>query len=225
MNTITISTNPIDILSGFHAPTIAAQKVTETEKPKTYYTNEAILSGLKERNEKVIKYIYRISYPQIRYFVTSNSGTTMDAEDVFQDAIVLIYKKLEDNELRLTSTFNTFVYSICRHLWLQKLNKKNLFNEFNDEYNGHVADLPPDKEELEADSLKSNLFHKHFARLKPDEQKVLKLYISKTSAREIARIMGYKSDKYAKFRKYLCKEKLKNMIINDEEFSKLYQCG
>ena len=57
------------------------------------------------------------------------------------------------------------------------------------------------------------------------EQKILKLYTSKTRGKEIAKIMGFKSDKYVKFRKYVVKEKLKNMIANDEHFQNIYQMG
>jgi hypothetical protein len=40
------------------------------------------------------------------------------------------------------------------------------------------------------------------------------------SLRDIASIMGYKTEKYAKTRKYLCKEELKRRIATDPRYSK-----
>jgi hypothetical protein len=47
--------------------------------------------------------------------------------------------------------------------------------------------------------------------------------MDKSSSKETANIMGYKSDDYAKSRKYICKEKLKNFIIKDPLFKNIYQ--
>jgi hypothetical protein len=41
------------------------------------------------------------------------------------------------------------------------------------------------------------------------------------SAKEIADNMGYKSEFYAKTKKYLCKEALKKMVENDPEIREI----
>jgi RNA polymerase sigma factor (sigma-70 family) len=177
------------------------------------------LYGLKSRDKDVINHIYKQSYAQVRYFVTSNNGDTMDAEDIFQDAIVLIYKNIDSDDLKLTCTFATYLFSICRHLWLQRLNRK-LKNTSIEDY---MVTSEPEEEfqqihEHLVESEKFRLFQKYFNKLNNSEQKILNLYMNKTHGKEIAKIMGYKSDKYAKYRKYVVKEKLKNMIVNDEQF-------
>jgi len=198
------------------------RRQTSTRGHKIVYTNEAIIYGLKARDEKVISYIYKQSYAQVRFFITSNNGTVMDAEDIFQDALVLIYKNIASEKFVLTCSFSTYLFSICRHLWLQKLNR-NLRNVSIDD-NMTSCDPFEDEEKLKdhlMESEKYRLFQKHFNRLKAGEQKILKLYMSKTHGREVASIMGYKSDKYAKYRKYVIKEKLKAMIMSDELYDKV----
>jgi hypothetical protein len=44
--------------------------------------------------------------------------------------------------------------------------------------------------------------------------------MNKVPLREIAEIMGFKTEKYAKTRKFMCKEKLKNAIISDPNCKK-----
>lgn len=214
-----LTLNYVDVPKGISGILTRHGQDVGTSHPKTSYSNDSILEGLKSRNSQIINHIYKQSYAQVKFFVTSNNGTVMDAEDVFQDAIVLIYKNIAKEGFQLTCSFSTYLYSICRHLWLQKLSKHNLSYEIVDNVVGHDPWEDAEKfKEMMTESEKYKLFQKHFNMLKQDEQKVLALYMSKTPAKEIARIMGFKSDKYAKFRKYLCKEKLKNLISNDEQF-------
>ena len=186
----------------------------------TFYTDEAIINGLKKRDSGIIRYIYKEYYPTIKFLITTNSGTETDAEDVFQDALVVLYRKIARENLVLTSSFKTFLYSICRNLWLQRLDRRVFRNEFLEmEDLGELQEIsfnePPEEEQE-----KYRLFQQHFFRLSEDCQKVLKLFMSKTSLKEIADIMGFKTEKYAKTRKFMCKEKLKNSIVNDPSFKK-----
>ena len=73
------------------------------------------------------------------------------------------------------------------------------------------------------ESEKYKLFQQHFLQLGEDCQKILRLFLAKVPLREIAEVMGFKSEKYAKTRKFMCKEKLKNQILNDPKYNKLIE--
>jgi RNA polymerase sigma factor (sigma-70 family) len=192
-------------------------------KTKVLFTDEAILNGLRTRDVPIIKYLYKHYFYPIRALVTSNSGTQMDAEDIFQDALVIIYQKIAEENLRLTCSFKTYLYSVCRHLWLQKLNKKEFTYEFKESADLDCFQDKYNFEEQSEEMEKYRLFQQHFLKLSDDDQKVLKLFMKKISLKEIASIMGYKSGDYAKFRKYICKERLKNSIINDPRYKEMDQ--
>jgi len=186
------------------------------------YSDEAIIEGLKLRHDDMIKYVYRELYPVIKNLIVSNSGTDEDAEDIFQDALVIVYKKGKDEELVLSSSFKTFFYSVCKNLWLQRLGKLKDIRQIFVEVEEPVT-LPESitKEMYTVEDEKIKLYQKHFLSLGDDCQKVLRLFLRKISLREIAEIMGYKTEKYAKTRKYDCKEELKNRILNDPNYLNL----
>jgi RNA polymerase sigma factor (sigma-70 family) len=186
------------------------------------YSDEAIIEGLKLRRDDMIKYVYRELYPVVKSMVVSNSGTDEDAEDIFQDALVIVYKKGKDEELVLSSSFKTFFYSICKNIWLQRLGKLKNIHQIFVEIEEPVT-LPESitKEMYTVENEKIKLYQKHFLGLGDDCQKVLRLFLRKMSLREIAEIMGYKTEKYAKTRKYECKEELKNRILNDPNYLNL----
>ena len=186
-----------------------------------HYSDEAVIEGLRLRSYYIINFIYKDFFPLIKFLVTENGGTEEDAEDIFQDGIIIIYNKISLNQLVLTSSFKTYMYSVCRNLWLQKLNKrKAIFDKLTDleEY----IDLPKDM--LQEASTEESELHRiiqiHFLSLADDCQKLLRLFTKNISLREITSILGYKTEKYAKTRKYLCKEELKRRIANDPRSQK-----
>jgi len=187
------------------------------------YTNEAILEGIKFGDRKVVDYVYEECFPTIKFLISMNSGNDLDAEDVFQDALVIIFQKVNTNALVLTSSFKTFLYSICRNLWLQKLDRKVFSTGCLEieNLNNLQEILHLDFEDHENE--KYLIYQRHFLKLGEDCQKILSLFLSKTPLEEIAQIMGFKSAKYAKTRKYMCKEKLKNRIINDPKCKKFFK--
>jgi len=189
-----------------------------------HYSDEAIQEGLRLRSDYIINFIYKEFFPLIRFLVTQNGGTDEDAEDTFQDGIIIIYNKININQFVLTSSFKTYMYSVCRNLWLQKLNKrKAIFDKLSDveEY----IDLP--KAMLIEANVEETEMHRiiqiHFLSLHDDCQKVLRLFTKNIPLREITKIMGFKTENYAKTRKYLCKEELKKRIADDPRSQKFFR--
>ncbi len=186
-----------------------------------HFSDEAILEGLRLRSDYIINFIYKEYFPLIKFLVTENGGSGEDAEDVFQDGIIILYSKISLNQLTLTSSFKTYMYSVCRNLWLQKLNKrKAIFDKLTDVE--EFIDLP--KHMLQEASIEETEMHRiiqiHFLSLPEDCQKVLRLFIKNIPLREIAGIMGFKTENYAKTRKYLCKQDLKKRIADDPRSQK-----
>lgn len=186
------------------------------------YSNLELLNGIHRNDTIVLQYIYKTFYSKINFFVKKNSGDEDDANDIFQEAIIIIYRKLKANDLILDCTFETYLYSICRFLWLKQLEKRKLEKEKikdNHEYNDDIYD---DGLEKVADlNERYKLYQKHFTNLGNDCQKILQLYFDKVPLKNIAQIMGFKSEKYAKKRKFKCKEYLIKSVKQDLEYNKI----
>ncbi len=189
------------------------------------YSDEQILKGVLRHDNLILQYIYKQFYYKISYFVKKNQGNEDDASDVFQEAIIVIYRKLKENDLVFQkSSFAGYLFSVCRFIWLKQLEKRRIERKKLNEtlpfqenlYDENLVELV-DKNE------RYGLYQKHFATLSTDCQKLMQLFFEKVSLREIAKIMGYKSEKYAKTRKYKCKEILIKRIKQDTEFKKILE--
>jgi RNA polymerase sigma factor (sigma-70 family) len=181
-------------------------------------TAENILQGLKDRDTKVLDFVYKNYFNQIKVFISQNRGTEEDAQDIYQDALLIIYQKTIKNNLTLTCSFNTYLYSVCRLLWLKQLEHKKL-RKVNTEETGVFVELDSSIIEIFELNERYKLYQDHFQKLSFSCQKVLELFLAGIPLKEIAEILGFKSGQYAKKRKHQCKEKLINSIKSDPEFN------
>lgn len=176
-----------------------------------------IIEGLKDRDTKVLDYVYENFYQQIKVFVIKNSGSEEDAKDIYQDAILVIFKKASLENLTLSCSFSTYLYSVSRLLWLKQLEQKKQQKIIAEETDSFV-ELDTSIAEIFEKNERYKLYQSHFQKLSYSCQKILELFLAGVPLKEIANILGFKSDQYAKKRKHQCKEKLIGSIRTDPEF-------
>ncbi len=185
-------------------------------KKRILYTDKLIIEGLRNKEHRVIEHVYKTWFSSIESLVLRNNGGTEDAEDVFQDALVVLYKKIVFEDFTLTSALKTYFYSICKNLWMQRLYKKGKLTGFN-----NMPEQTDGTEETDLTEEKFALYKKHFLQLSDDCKKILTLFLKKVSLKAIAGIMQHSSPDYTKTRKYLCQKELKKRIVNDPEYKRL----
>ena len=60
-------------------------------------SDEEILAGLRKRDNRILQYIYKNSFTPVKQLVLHNAGSENDAEDIFQEALIVIFKKLRES--------------------------------------------------------------------------------------------------------------------------------
>lgn len=82
------------------------------------YSDQDIIKCLKNRESYVVRYLYDRYLPMIRLMVYQKGGTSEDAKDLFQNALIIMVEKMDNNDFVLTCKFKTFFYSVSVNLWL-----------------------------------------------------------------------------------------------------------
>lgn len=189
------------------------------------FSDEQILKGILKNDSLVLQFIYKEYYYNISSFIRKNQGDEEDANDIFQEAVIIIYRKFQQGDLILENfKFSAYLFSISRLLWLKQLEKRRIEKQ-------KIQDTLPFLEDINDEGLteliekneRYGLYQKHFKSLSPDCQKILQLFFEKVSLKLIAQIMGFKSESYAKKRKFKCKEILIERIKLDPEYRKISQ--
>ena len=177
--------------------------------------NEAIVERLKKGDQAVIRQLYQMAYPQCASFVKNNTGTTNDAEDFFQEALVQLYKNVHKAGFELKSHIKTYLYAITRNLWLNELRKRSksglklIMDDPETNYVLPQEDMILEKEEAEK---KHDLIGEMLLQVQGGCKGVLiDFYYKKLSLKEIAKKYNF-TDQYAKKRRYKCMEAFKKQV-------------
>lgn len=181
-----------------------------------HYIEESLLEGIRLNDSDTLEYVYKKFYPSVKNFIILNSGNDDDAKDIFQESVIVIFRRLKEESFTITCSFKTYIFSICKNLWLKELERRKVERtKINNTAEFETTDCDIDEPVTTPTLDRYKLYQTHFLSLSKDCQKVLRLFMDKVSLKEIANIMGYASEKYAKKRKYQCKEMLIKRIKND----------
>lgn len=179
--------------------------------------NKIIVEGIRKQDKQILKDIYVVYFPTIKRLILDNSGSEQDAKDVFQEAIIIVFRKAKGGNLILTSSFKSYIYGICRFIWIKQLAKNK---EDSEKLGGYLdyEEVPDVTEDEYEKNEQYKLYQKHFKRLEKDCQKLLQLFLKKVPLKEIADELGIESQQYIKRKKYKCKEQLVKYIKSDPNF-------
>ncbi len=79
------------------------------------------LDQLKNEENASFEALYRLYYPAVKAHIIRNQGSTQDAEDIFQEAVLVLLQQLRQADFVLTATLKTYLFAIARNLWLNRL--------------------------------------------------------------------------------------------------------
>jgi len=87
-------------------------------------TDQSLLFALKRGDEKALQYLYWGYFASIQKYIVTNSGAPEDAEDVFQEAVIILLDKISRDDFKLSSSIKTFLFAICKNQWLGELSRR-----------------------------------------------------------------------------------------------------
>jgi len=178
--------------------------------------NEKILlQGLARNDKKAVETIYRDNYGMVQALIINNNGSTDDARDVFQEAMIVLYEKARSGTFELQCQIKTYMYSVSRRLWLKKLQQtKRYTSDF-----GDPDSMVPVEDDLE-DHVKRDqefgMMEKAIQGLgEPCKSLLEAFYIEKKNMHEIAGSFGYTNPENAKNQKYKCLIRLRKLFFSE----------
>jgi RNA polymerase sigma factor (sigma-70 family) len=183
-------------------------------------TTDELFDALRREDRKVLAGVYKLYFPSVRNYILLNSGNDFDAQDIFQDALVIIYIKIRVSAPSLSCTFSTYLFSICKYLWYKEIRRKNRSADSTleiDELIDFETNFLKDYIRME----KRKLVMDHFNEMGEECKRLLRLIIDDTPIRRITMIMGFSSDQYTRNRRVSCKDSLVRRIWNSPRYKEL----
>ncbi|MCK8480083.1 RNA polymerase sigma factor [Psychroserpens algicola] len=179
------------------------------------------LEGLIKNDEKVVKDIYNNSFYKVLSFISKNKGSRLDAEDVFQNALLQLAVRYKKEKFQINTNFEAYLFTVCKNLWRRELNKSKLKVT-----NDYVIELRDDNEDIALSVLEQQrweLFNDYIQQLSENCIKIMSMFFKRKSYAEMVNIFEYSSETVVRQRVFKCKAKLKEMIKSDSRFKSLLE--
>jgi RNA polymerase sigma factor (sigma-70 family) len=169
-------------------------------------TDKDIIEHLQHNKYSLaLKGLYNI-LPDVKKYIKANSGTTDDAQDIFQDALVVLYKKVHSENFELIASLKTYLLAIVKNSWLQELRQRKKLP---------AAEATADIAAVEMDEEPGFVFATAAFNLLGEKcrQLLILFYFKKQSFKEIAAALAFSDEKTAKNQKYRCMQKAKENYV------------
>lgn len=182
---------------------------------------QRFLNALIQGDSRSIKKIYDKCFPFVRQFVLQNSGKIEDAEDIFHKALLQISVRYEKEKFEIRTTFEAYLYTVCKNLWRRELNKsKNRVTK-----DGIVELVNEEKDQAMAiiEQKRQELFTEKLQQISDNCKTILTLFFAKVPYAEIAEQYNYSSETVVRQRVFKCKKQLIDLIKKDHRYQSLIE--
>ncbi|MBL7816125.1 MAG: sigma-70 family RNA polymerase sigma factor [Saprospiraceae bacterium] len=182
--------------------------------PELPYSDSDLIDAFHEggiRREKALRQIYQSDklHKTIVSYVLGHGGNSQDAEDVFQDTIILFDRQLREGNFKGQSSLATYFMGIAKWRWVSIRRKFGGDLELKPEqYDAPIESVEARVIEDEKREIIDEILSKIGERCKT----ILKLYKLSYSMEEIAAELKLSSPEMAKKNAYECRKKFKDFV-------------
>lgn len=181
---------------------------------KAENNEQALLKGLAKNDSKAIELLYKSHFTMIQHFVLNNNGSFDDARDIFQEAMITLYEKVQSDSFVLSCQIKTYLFSICKNLWLKRLQQMGKYSSPLNAEEESVS-IENDLEEHEKKDAAFAIMNRSLNSLgEPCKSLLEGYYLNKKGMQELAADFGYTNADNAKNQKYKCLIRLKKLFFS-----------
>ena len=185
----------------------------------THPEDALLLEGIRKADKVRVKQLYDQYLPGIIRYIRNHNGTEDDARDIFQEAVIVVFRKITEGNFTLTSSLQTFLLAVCRNLWRKYLRDNQKYARESENQAVEKIEETSVEAQMEA-STRDGVFFRHFDHLTENCRQILMWFFDKVPMKEIARRMD-SSESYVKKRKFICKQKLVEAVKNDPMYKEI----
>ena len=185
------------------------QKEGSMEKSLTYESDQVLLDSLRRGDSTAFEFLYRQYYRMVAKQANDRGLQDSDAQDVFQEVLIVLVRRIHDPAFELSAKLGTFLFAVARNLLLKKSSQSLVLHPADSISSSDVqpADTGPDEMEERLVAVVRTL-----DLLEPECRTLLLLsFYEKRSHAEIAEEMGY-TEAFVKVKKHRCLNYLRKHV-------------
>ena len=169
-------------------------------------------SSIFDKDEAALKAFYLNNFSSVRSYILANSGTEEEAKDIYQEAIVIAWRKQQDNSFTeaYENALPAYVFKIAKFKWLDELRRKKNKQSKAKNIEFYEAETPEPFEENENDKLIGLIIEKLKLLDERCRNLLTQFYYGGKKIKDLAEEYDW-TEATAKNNKYRCLEKLRKI--------------
>jgi RNA polymerase sigma factor (sigma-70 family) len=185
------------------------------QKQLFFLNNDSkLLDALRNGDEEALAELFRQNRRPITSLVTRNQGSEDDAEDVLQEAVVVLWQRVRSGSFEYQSKLSTFLYATAKNIWSRRLARQRRELPAAEETLDMAAGDATPLEEME-ENERVMAVQKAMEQIgNPCRDLLLLFYWEEQSMEEIAVKLGFANADTVKSKKYQCKKSLEHLLRN-----------
>jgi len=159
---------------------------------KNIHADQRYITGLINNDAAVINEIYKRCAGKVKSWISFNSGSEDDAADIFQEALLDVYRQGKYKSLQLSCPFEPYILLICKRKWLNEIKKRSILPVTNSEDDLlHIGeDTFACADELEKQEQQSKLFFSAFEKLGERCKEIISWSMKGEAQEKVAETLG-----------------------------------
>lgn len=167
-------------------------------------TEMTICQPTVEDREQLFTNLYLESFPLVARYVSKMGGSLEEAQDVFQDALVVFYERIILGNTELQKDEKAYLLGVARLMWIRKYQEKQ---------KTELTDTIPEGVEEAVPGPSADRVLRFLERAGRKCMELLKsFYYDRQSMPEVADKFGYTTVRSATVQKYKCLEKVRDEV-------------
>lgn len=176
----------------------------------------SLLDDLKGENNFAFGALYQKYFDTVKYFILKNKGSSADADDVFQDTMLVLVEKMRMDNFVLTASIKTYIVAISKNIWFKKLRNSGIeiaYDQLHESNFYEEINLDIESEKTYVDKIKGYLskITDHCSRLIND------LFYNGKELADIQTEYGYTTRHNAVNQKHKCISQIRKIKAEEEK--------
>lgn len=183
------------------------------------HNDQRYIEALRSNDTLLISEIYKLFAPGVRAYLKSRGAEDEEAGDIFQEALIDIFKMASDGKFVLTCPFEAFLILVCKRKWLNILKKSRSHGVTKSLDDGYtiIADEADGEAAVHADKLeKENLVMAMLKQISERCREIILASYTTKSQEKLAEDFGV-SYAYLRKKKSICMAELIELVKNNQQ--------
>lgn len=176
-----------------------------------FFGDREIIKKIQTNDRTVLGELFTRYQRLVFSYIQNHGGSEEDAEDMLQEAIIVLWQKVNSGTFQLSARLSTFILAVAKNKWMAQMRKrKRLSGEAVSENTsgGNLSSL-----EVALNKEQVEMVHRALEQIPPVCKKILLLfYFEERSLNDIARILKFANADVVKSKKYQCKKSLETIL-------------